>query len=118
MIKYKNPIPPILQLLNRYGVTCYGNKFPNDADYPSVVIRTAGGNGYSRLQLIARSENSDIEAMDILTEAINVLEMKTAQIESLMVLWCEKNSNPVAYFDSVTGKEEAWCYMTLEHLEA
>lgn len=56
--------------------------------------------------------------MDILTEAINVLEMKTAQIESLMVLWCEKNSNPVAYFDSVTGKEEAWCYMTLEHLEA
>ncbi|HDR7595235.1 TPA: hypothetical protein QCX59_004448 [Bacillus mycoides] len=118
MIAYKNPIPATLQLLSRYGVPCYGNKFPIDAEYPSVVIRTAGGNGYSRLQVISRSENSDIEAMDIITKTINILEMKTAQIEGLQVLWCEKNSNPVAYFDSEAGKEESWCYMTLEHLEA
>ncbi|HGH7177524.1 TPA: hypothetical protein ACJMKJ_005168 [Bacillus wiedmannii] len=118
MSEYKNPIPSIIQLLQAHNVPCYGNKFPRDAEYPSIVVRTAGGNGYSRLQLIARSEKSDIEAMDLITSTINTLENKTAKMKNLQVLWCRRDSNPVAYFDQESNKEESWCYMTLEHLEA
>ncbi|MCC2483726.1 hypothetical protein LKM01_18030 [Bacillus pacificus] len=118
MNEYKNPIPSILQLLQSYQVPCYGNKFPSDAEYPAVVIRTAGGNGYSRLQLISRSEKSDIEAMEIITNAMNILENKAAKMKNLQVLWCRRDSNPVSYFDQESNKEESWCYMSLEHLEA
>ncbi|PEE20740.1 hypothetical protein CON95_26965 [Bacillus toyonensis] len=113
---YINPIPPICQLLLEHNVLCYGNKFPEDAEYPSVCIRPAGGNGYTRLQLIARSENDDIVAMNLAIAAMNTLEKYISDVKGLQVIWCERTSNPVPFTDRESNKEEAWCYMNLEHL--
>ncbi|ANT40024.1 hypothetical protein AWW71_04860 [Bacillus cereus] len=116
MSSYVNPVPHVRRLLEQHGMKCYGNKFPDDAEYPCVCIRLAGGNGYTRLQLIARSENDDIEAMNLAIQAMNTMERFISDVRGLQGVWCERTSNPVPFTDKEANKEEAWCYMNLEHL--
>lgn len=120
MIEYKDPIPPILNLLfggfsDRFAI--YGNLFPTNVELPGVLVRQVGGAGYYRIQLISRA-NSDIEAMGILIEVMNYLEQYAQFIRDLRVLWCGKESNPISATDEDTGLPEAWCYMRLEAAES
>jgi hypothetical protein len=117
MIDYKDPIPPLFQFLDaRVDVHVYGNQWINPT-LPALLVKNAGGNGYTRVQLLARSE-TDYEAMSVLIQAMNLLERYASSISGLQVVWCEKESNPIPSQDVDTGKAEAWCYMRLEHLEA
>lgn len=47
---------------------------------------------------------------------MNTLEKYISDIRGLQVIWCERTSNPVPFTDREANKEEAWCYMNLEHL--
>lgn len=115
---YVDPIPPVINLLkNGLDVRVYGNRFPANAEVPSVLVRTAGGTDYTRLQVIARA-NSDFEAMDNLIRATNYLSNNAAHIQGIKVFWLERESNPIHDVDEDSGKPEAWGYMRLEHLEA
>ncbi|MDA4083847.1 hypothetical protein [Bacillus cereus] len=118
MINYIDPIPHIVHFFKIFDVTCYGNTFPKNAKYPSICVKIAGGKGFTRLQVTSRSEKDDIEAMNVLINAINILECHTASIRGIQVQWCEKEGNPTSLFDTEANKPQAWCYMRLEHLEA
>jgi hypothetical protein len=120
MIEYKDPIPPVLNLLfvgfADSRTNFYGGLFPSSPRLPAVLVRQTGGNNYYRLQLLARA-NTDIEAMGVLIEAINYLKQYAQFITGLRVLWCEMESNPISAIDEDTGLPEAWCYMRLETAE-
>ena len=117
MIDYVDPIPPVVSFLNRVmGFRVYGNTMPSNPVLPSLVVRSAGGNGYTRLQLIVRA-NDDVTAMATLIRSMNELERNGAEI-NLAGCWIERESNPLPSVDNDTGKPEAWAYMRMEHLEA
>lgn len=99
------------------GIRVYGNRFPSNAELPALMVRSAGGTDYTRLQLIARS-NSDSEAMGIVINALNRLESNAPFLSGIRVIWAERESIPVPDVDEDTGKPEAWGYLRLEHLEA
>lgn len=121
MIDYKDPIPYVLKLLipsfGLRNISIYGNTFPLSPKLPSVLVKTAGGNGYFRLQLLARGK-TDIEAMNSLISVMNYLERNAQYIQGLRVSWCERESNPISSVDEDTGINEAWCYMRLEAAES
>lgn len=119
MIDYVDPIPSITKFLNIYmdDVRVYGNTFPTDTSIPSVLVRTAGGTNYTRIQLIARARQ-DYQAMDLLIKTMNRMERSAQAIKDINVLWCSKESLPIPDVDQDSGAAEAWCYMRLEHLEA
>jgi hypothetical protein len=118
MIDYKDPVAPIIRLLKPLidPVRVYGNTFPSNTILPALLVKTAGGYGYTRIQIIAR-DNSDIQAMSNCIEASNILIRNAANIQGLRTFWAERETNPIASVDDDTGKQEAWCYIRLEHLE-
>lgn len=117
MIQYIDVIPPIINFLsNRMDTNVYGNRFPADVQIPALLVRSVGGKGFTRLQLIYRAEK-DFEALEGCIQAANILEAQAGQIDGIRVLWCEKDTAPISDMDN-DGKQEAWCYMRLEHLEA
>lgn len=118
MIDYVDPIPPITKFLNilMNEVRVYGNTFPDNVTIPCLLVRSAGGTNYTRVQLIARAKY-DYEAMGVLVSAMNNLERSAQAIKDLDVLWCAKEALPIPDKDEDTGNAEAWCYMRLEHLE-
>lgn len=116
-MKYVDVIPPLIKLIkNFFDFRIYGNMFPPDAVLPSVMIRTAGGNGYTRLQIIARAHTAQ-EAMNNLIAFMNQLE-SLSSIPGVQTIWIEREQNPMPDMDEDTQKPEAWVYMRLEHLEA
>ncbi|SDH77214.1 hypothetical protein SAMN04489735_105613 [Aneurinibacillus thermoaerophilus] len=119
MIDYVDPIPPVVQFLSARisKMKVYGNTFPQIPVLPVLLVRSAGGDSYTRLQLICRA-SKDYEAMQGLIQAMNILTRAAGQIQGLRVQWCEPESNPILTTDTDTGKPEAWCYMRLEHIEA
>ncbi|MCU6603766.1 hypothetical protein OCO53_25330 [Peribacillus frigoritolerans] len=115
---YIDTIPSVVKLLKTLlGVRVYGNRFPANAELPSLMVRSAGGTDYTRLQLIARA-NSDSESMGLAINAMNRLENNAAYLSGIRVVWAERESVPVPDYDEDTGKPEAWVYLRLEHLEA
>jgi len=117
MISYVDPIPPVRRLLvGMLTEKVYGNTFPLNVALPAVLVRSVGGLGYTRLQLLVRA-NDDITAMQTLIRAMNVILQDAALIE-LEGVWAERESNPISSTDEDTGKPEAWCYIRLEHIEA
>ncbi|MEP9408568.1 hypothetical protein ABKP09_19815 [Peribacillus frigoritolerans] len=115
---YIDTIPSVIKLLKTLlNVRVYGNRFPANPELPSLMVRSAGGTDYTRLQLIARS-NSDSEAMSLVINALNRLETNAAFLSGIRVVWAERESIPVPDMDEDTGKPEAWGYIRLEHLEA
>jgi hypothetical protein len=118
MIDYVDPIPHLVDFFSsRIEVNVYGNSFPLNPILPALLVKNAGGNGFTRVQLICRAE-VDFEAMNGLIQTMNLLERYASQINSLRVIWCERESNPFPTVDQDTKKPEAWCYMRLEHAEA
>ncbi|MGP4063090.1 hypothetical protein [Halobacillus sp. H74] len=119
MIDYVDPIPPITRFLELFfeDVRVYGNTFPMNVSPPCLLVRTAGGTNYTRVQLIARADR-DFEAMGLLIRAMNHMERSAQAIKEVDVLWCSKESLPISDTDTDTGAAEAWCYMRLEHMEA
>lgn len=119
MIEYVDPIPPVLRMLSplfKDRARVYGNTFPTSFSLPAILLRNAGGDEYTRLQVLVRG-NSDIEVMRLLIDVMNTLERNASSID-LRGVWIEKESNPLPDRDEDTGKPEAWCYMRMEHLEA
>jgi len=120
MIDYVDVIPPVRKLLaSLLDVKVYGNTWPTNINttLPGVLVRTTGGNDYTRIQLVARA-NDDITAMQNVIKAMNALERYAADIQGLKILWLEREANPVSTPDVDTGKPEAWCFMRMEHMEA
>jgi len=117
MIKYVDPIPPILRFFkDRTDYHIDANTFQSNIS-EGLLVRSAGGIGFSRIQLIYRA-SEESEAMNKLINCVNLLEAQAAFIQGLRVEWCEKEGNPIPSRDEDTDKPEAWCYMRLEHLEA
>ncbi|MEH7114507.1 hypothetical protein V7124_19400 [Neobacillus niacini] len=120
MVQYVDPIPPIISLLKvRFGsrVNIYGNTFPSMLRLPALLVKTAGGNGAYRIQLLCRA-NDDITAMSTLVDVMNYFEAYGQYMPGIRVQWVERESNPIPSTDTDSGKPEAWCYMNLEALEA
>ncbi|USK72716.1 hypothetical protein [Peribacillus asahii] len=88
-MEYIDPIPHVVALLKNAGITVYGNAFQPNPVLPAVLVRVAGGTGYTRLQLISRAE-ADYEAMANLITAMNYLERNAQFIQGIRVLWIEK----------------------------
>jgi hypothetical protein len=118
MIEYQDPVIPLVQFFKRYlpEIHVYGNML-NEPRYPALMVRVAGGIGFSRIQLLVRAEK-DYEAMQYLIQAMNKLQKDASVITSLPGSWCEKEGNPIPSVDTDTGKPEAWVYLRLEHLGA
>ena len=117
MIDYIDPIPPVVRFLNNVmDERVYGNRMPNNSTLPVLVVKSAGGAGYTRLQVIARA-NDDVTAMQLLIKVVNLLERYGSEI-ALAGCWIERESNPMPSVDEDTGKPEAWCYLRMEHFEA
>lgn len=121
MIEYVDVIPPVRKLLSSLmgEVKVYGNTWPTNINnvLPGVLVRTTGGNDYTRIQLVARA-NDDITATQTVIKAMNLLEKNAAYITGLRGVWIEREANPVSTPDLDSGKPESWCFMRMEHLEA
>lgn len=120
MIEYVDVIPPVRKLLaSLMDVKVYGNTWPTNINtvLPGVLVRTTGGNDYTRIQLVARA-NDDITATQYCIKAMNLLEKNAAAITGLRGVWIEREANPVSTPDVDSGKPETWCFMRMEHLEA
>lgn len=118
MIDYIDVIPLLIQFLQeRLDIGVYGNAFPVRYSLPAVVIKSAGGTDYTRIQILARAM-TDHEAMNILIEVMNRLEREASQVKGIRVIWCVRETNPISSIDPDNNTAQAWCYMRLEHLEA
>lgn len=119
MIDYVDPIPPVIQFYqSRVDVNVQGNMLMPETPLPVLLVKNAGSNGRStRLQLLARSDN-DIEAMQTLIHAMNLLERDCRLIQGLQIEDCHRDSGPFPDTDDDSKKPEAWCYMLLYHLES
>lgn len=116
MIDYVDPIPPVLKMLKPFfKERIYGNLFPQNVSVPAILIRNAGGNEYTRLQVLVRG-NNDVDVMRLLIQVVNVLERNASSID-LRGVWIEKETNPLPDIDEDTRKPEAWVYMRMEHIE-
>lgn len=118
MVDFVDPVPPIIRLYKSHlKESVYGNTFPTGYRLPALLVKQAGGDGYFRIQLIARADK-DYEAMNLLIRAMNVLENHASYLDGLRVIWVQKESNPIPGVDDDTGKPEAWCYMSVDAFEA
>lgn len=117
MIDYKDPIPPVFRFFKeRIDIHVDANTFQANIT-EGLLIRSAGGNGFTRVQMIYRSKD-EAGAMSGLISYMNMLERGAGAIDGLRGSWCEREGNPVTSKDEETGSFEAWVYMRLEHLEA
>lgn len=118
MLPYKDTLPAITTFLNNnLDVDVYGNMFPPNVELPAVLVKPAGGTDFTRLQFLARADD-DIQAMEILIEAMNMFEQHGAErLNGLMALWISREMAPISSIDGDTNKPEAWVYMRLEHYE-
>lgn len=119
MIRYVDPIPSAIRLLSsafqgRFNI--YGNTFPSTFRLPAVLLKTAGGNGSYRVQILSRA-NDDITAMTNLIEVMNYLVAYGQHMTGIRVKWVERESNPIPSVDTDSGKPEAWCYLNIEAME-
>ncbi|MFD1423425.1 hypothetical protein ACFQ4J_06670 [Laceyella tengchongensis] len=118
MIDYIDVIPSLVQFLKgRLDIDVYGNTFPESFMLPALVVKSAGGTDFTRLQLLVRA-GKDHEAMQVLINVINLLERYANQIKGIRVIWCVRETNPVPSIDPDNNVAQSWCYMRLEHLEA
>jgi len=117
MIAYKDPIPPVRRFFdNRTDYHVDANTFQSNIQ-EGLLVRSAGGVGFSRIQMICRSPD-EAAAMAGLIRAMVLLEREAASIDELRGAWCEREGNPIPSKDDETGSFEAWVYMRLEHIEA
>lgn len=117
MIDYKDPIPPVFRFFKaRTDIHVDANTFQSGIS-EGLLVRSAGGLGFTRLQMIYRSMDEGA-AMSGLISCMNLLEREAAGISELKGSWCEREGNPIPSKDEQTGAFEAWVYMRLEHLEA
>nr|DAL87887.1 MAG TPA: hypothetical protein [Caudoviricetes sp.] len=119
MIDYVDPLPPVIQFLKLYMpvLPVYGESIPAGTKLPALLVKNAGGSGYTRLQLLTRAD-SQLTATKVLIEAMNTLERYAGEIQGLWITWCQHETAPIADRDEDTGKPEAWCYMELDNAEA
>lgn len=119
MIDFKDPLPPVLALLEAAEFNVYGNAFPANMppEETALLVKPMGGRGFHRLQFLARS-TSDISAMYELIEALNFFERNAGNMTGLRGTWAERESNPVHSVDADTKRPEAWAYVRLEALES
>lgn len=120
MINYVDPVPPVIRLLNaafsnRFSI--YGNTFPSTVRLPALLVKTAGGLGSYRIQLLSRA-NDDLTAMRNLIDAMNYMVRHGQNMTGIRVQWVSIDSNPIPSVDTDSGKPEAWCYINVEALEA
>lgn len=117
MINYKDPIPPVFRFFEDNNVGHVdANTFQSNIT-EGLLVRSAGGAGFSRIQMIYRSKDEGA-AMSGLISCMNLLERRASVISGLRGSWCEREGNPIPSKDEETGAFEAWVYMRLEHIEA
>lgn len=117
MIEFKDPIPPIRNFFKENtDVYVDANTFQSGIT-EGLLVRSAGGLGFSRIQMIYRSKDEGA-AMSGLISCMNLLERNASSIVSLRGSWCEREGNPIPSRDEETDAFEAWVYMRFEHLEA
>lgn len=117
MIDYVDPVPPVFRFFKQnIEQHVDANTFQSGIT-EGLLVRLAGGRGFSRIQMIFRSRD-EAAAMAGLISCMNLLERRAAQINGLRGAWCEREGNPIPSKDDETGSFEAWCYMRFEHLEA
>jgi hypothetical protein len=117
MIDYKDPIPPVFAFFKENtDHHIDANTFQANIT-EGLLVRSAGGRAFSRIQMIYRSKDEDA-AVAGLIDCMNLLERNASQITALRGAWCEREGNPIPSKDEDTGAFEAWVYMRLEHLEA
>ena len=116
MIKYVDPVAPIIQFLTPfYSERIYGNTIPSNSTLPAILIRNAGGTDYTRIQVLVRGR-SDIEAMYLCIDVMNTLMIHGGSI-NLRGAWVQMETSPIASIDQDTNRPEAWGYMRLDHIE-
>lgn len=117
MIDYKDPIPPVYRFFkNNTDVHVDANTFQSNIT-EGLLVRSAGGVGFSRIQMIYRSKDEGA-AMAGLIACMNLLERNASRISELKGSWAERDGNPIPSKDEETDAFEAWVYMRLEHIEA
>lgn len=117
MIEYKDPIPPVFNFFKeRTDHHIDANTFQSNIT-EGLLVRSAGGRGFSRIQMIYRSKD-EAAAMAGLIRCMSLLEREAAKITALRGVWCEREGNPIPSFDEDTETFEAWVYMRFEHIEA
>ncbi|TWT04605.1 hypothetical protein [Planomicrobium sp. CPCC 101079] len=117
MIEYVDPIPPIRRFFKENtDVHVDANTFQLNIT-EGLLVRSAGGFGFSRIQMIYRSKDEGA-AMSGLISCMNLLEREASSITALQGSWCEREGNPIPSKDEETGAYEAWVYMRFEHIEA
>lgn len=117
MIDYKDPIPPVRRFFKENtSIQVDANTFQGNTT-EGLLVRSAGGVGFSRIQMIYRSKDEGA-AMSGLISCMNLLERSASSISGLRGNWCEREGNPIPSKDEETGAFEAWVYMRLEHIEA
>lgn len=117
MIDYKDPIPPVFRFFKeRTDIHVDSNTFQSNIT-EGLLVRSAGGNGFTRIQMIYRSKDEGA-AMSGLISCMNLFEREASAIKELRGAWCEREGNPIPSKDEETKAYEAWVYMRLEHLEA
>lgn len=114
-MKYINVLPELIKVANASGLTVYGNSFPVDAEYPSSILKYAGGYQYTRIQVVSRSDD-ELESMDQCISLINFLESNLHRL-NFLALELVRESNVITDYDDTTKKQETWCYLRLEHME-
>ena len=117
MVDYKDPIPPVYRFFkDNIDTHVDANTFQSNIT-EGLLVRSAGGVGFSRIQMIYRSKDEGA-AMSGLISCMNLLERNASSISELRGSWCEREGNPIPSKDEETGAFEAWVYMRLEHIEA
>lgn len=89
-------------------------KIEASAPLPCLLIKTVGK---STIQLLVRSED-DIEALEKCTEIGNYLKRNFSSIEGINVFNIDFQMPPIPDVDDKTGKNEAWCYMSINYFES
>lgn len=118
-ISYVDVVPSLLGVLER-SLLPYdrrGYSFDQSITYPCVMVRTVGGTDNTRIQLIVRA-NSEGEAMEACINSANTLEQDAQYMDGVVSFGITMDSKPIITYSSDDNKPEAWCYLTLDHLES
>jgi hypothetical protein len=118
-IDYVDVIPGLLGVIERarLGYDYRGYRFDQYVQYPCVMVRPVGGTDSTRIQLIARADNPN-EAMKACIDASNALTQDSQYINEFVPFGITMDSNPMLTYTTEAEKPEAWCYLTLDHLES
>ncbi len=129
MYDYIDPVPPLIKFLRSQlaqdvasGVRIVGGMFGTDERGTALSIKLAGGatdvpNPYSRIQLLARSEQ-DYKTTDLVIKACNALARNFDLIQGLRVKTVRIETRPIDTRDGDTNLPESWVYVLIEHMEA